>query len=108
MNMNKQIVIGLGASLMFVTSCADLNTAPEGEVSGTQFTESVAKDNALLEGVAKSAFFNIGKEYNVYGSSRGRADDFGFPADCLSDGTNAGDIVGVNSGYNWFSVAANE
>ena len=65
------------------------------------------KARLLAIGVAKSAFFNIGKEYNVFGISQGRADDFGYPADCLSDGTNAGDIVGVNSGYNWFSAAAN-
>ncbi len=99
--------MGLGAAMMLATSCTDLDTAPEGEVSGNQFEESVVKDNSLLEGVVKSAFFNIGKEYNVYGSSSARADDFGFPADCLSDGTNSGDIVGVNSGYNWFSLPAN-
>ena len=105
--MNKIYTLSLGAVAVITVSCADLDTQPEGEVTGDQFTESVMRDNALLEGVAKSAFFNIGKEYNVFGISQGRADDFGYPADCLSDGTNAGDIVGVNSGYNWFSVAAN-
>ena len=105
--MNKIYTLSLGAVAVLAVSCADLDTQPEGEVTGDQFTESVKRDNALLEGVAKSAFFNIGKEYNVFGISQGRADDFGYPADCLSDGTNAGDIVGVNSGYNWFSAAAN-
>lgn len=107
MKKNKLYIYGLALTVMLATSCADLDTAPEGEVTGDQFAKSVAINNELLEGVAKSAFFNIVKEYNVYGASSGRADDFGYPADCLSDGTNSGDIVGVNSGYNWFSVAAN-
>ena len=107
MKMNKLYIIGLGLTAMVATSCTDLDTTPQGEVTGDQFAQAVARNNELLDGVVKSAFFSIGTEYNVYGEASGRADDFGYPADCLSDGTNSGDIVGVNSGYNWFSVAAN-
>lgn len=48
-------MLSLGAVAVFAVSCADLDTQPEGEVTGEQFTESVKRDNALLEGVAKSA-----------------------------------------------------
>ena len=54
MKKNNIYNYGLALTVMLATSCADLDTAPEGEVTGDQFTKSVAINNELLEGVAKS------------------------------------------------------
>ena len=44
-------------------------------------------------------------QYPVFGSSR-RGDDFGYPAVCLSNDLNGPDMVGPNSGYNWFTTCS--
>lgn len=107
MKLDKIFLLGLAATGLLTTSCADLNTEPAGAVTGDQYSEAVTSDPSKLASVVGSMFFQIGKEYNVYGQTSGRADDFGWPAQCLAEGTNAGDMVSQVSGYNWFSVACN-
>lgn len=107
MKKSKIYLIGALAIGMVLASCTDLNTEPQGALSGTQHDNALNTDPNLLSSELSAMLFTIGAEYNSYGVDYARADDFGYPADCLSEGTNSGDIVGEYSGYNWFSAPCN-
>ncbi len=104
MKYNKYYILGFLAAGMMVTSCADLDTKPEGQMTGEQYAESLADDPSKLASSVSAINYAIAKEYCVFGVSQGRADDFGWPAQCLSEGCNSADITSVVSGYNWFST----
>ena len=104
MKYNKYYILGFLAAGMMVTSCADLDTKPEGQMTGEQYAESLADDPSKLASSVSAINYAIAKEYCVFGASQGRADDFGWPAQCLSEGCNSADITSVVSGYNWFST----
>ena len=100
---NKYYILGVLAAGL-ITSCSDLDTNPEGQLTGTQYGESLEKDPTKLAASVSAINYAIAKEYCVYGITSGRADDFGWPSQCLSEGCNSADITGVVSGYNWFST----
>ena len=104
MKYNKYYILGVLAAGLMATSCADLDTKPEGQMTGEQYAESLEKDPSKLASSVSAINYTIAKEYCVFGASSGRADDFGWPAQCLSEGCNSADIAGVVSGYNWFST----
>lgn len=104
MKYNKYYILGVFAAGLMATSCADLDTKPEGQMTGEQYAESLEKDPSKLASSVSAINYTIAKEYCVFGVSSGRADDFGWPAQCLSEGCNSADIAGVVSGYNWFST----
>ena len=87
-------------------SCADLDTFPQG---GT-FTDEQKQDvvgmipERLAADIVGMYASNL-VQYPVFGSSR-RGDDFGYPAVCLSNDLNGPDMVGPNSGYNWFTTCS--
>lgn len=107
MKTNKKYIIGVLAAAISLASCTDLDTEPQGKLSGTQHDEEINKDASKLDQELGSVFFSIASEYGIFGVEQGRADDCGYPAECISDATNAGDMPSSNSGYNWFSVACN-
>lgn len=104
MNNKKYYIIGILASGLMATSCSDLDTKPEGQLTGAQYAESLESDPSKLASSVSAINYTVAKEYCVFGESQGRADDFGWPAQCLSEGCNSADIVSVVSGYNWFST----
>lgn len=104
MKYNKYYILGVLAAGLMATSCSDLDTKPEGQMTGEQYAESLEKDPSKLAASVSAINYAIAKEYCVFGISSGRADDFGWPAQCLSEGCNSADISGVVSGYNWFST----
>ena len=104
MKYNKYYIIGMLAAGLVTTSCADLDTAPKGQMTGEQYAQSLEKDPTKLAASVSAINYSIAKEYCVFGIEQGRADDFGWPAQCLSEGCNSADITSVVSGYNWFST----
>ena len=106
MKYNKSYILGILAAGLLTTSCSDLDTTPTGQLTGAQFAESLEKDPSLLASSVSAINYAIAKEYCVFGASQGRADDFGWPSFCLSEGCNSADITGIVSGYNWFSTAS--
>lgn len=104
MKYNKHYILGILATGLMATSCADLDTKPQGQLTGEQYAESLEKDPSKLASSVSAINYAIAKEYCVFGASSGRADDFGWPSFCLSEGCNSADISGIVSGYNWFST----
>jgi hypothetical protein len=106
MKYNKYYILGVLATGLLATSCSELDTHPEGQLTGKQYAESLEKDPSLLAASVSAINYTVAKEYCVFGQASGRGDDFGWPAFCLSEGCNSADITSVVSGYNWFSTAS--
>lgn len=105
MNRIKQIVY-ITAGLLFTVSCVNLDTAPEGGTFTSQQKTQVSGMNpaaidAEIAGLTSSLIGNG----VVFGADAERADDFGFPACCLSWDSQSADMVSPDDGYNWFSPA---
>jgi len=104
MNRIKQLLY-IAVGLSFIVSCTNLDTVPEGGTVTSEQKTLVAEMNpaavkAELAGLSASLFGNG----VVYGGTR--ADDFGFPACCLTWDVQSADMVSPDDGYNWFSVGS--
>jgi len=101
----KILILAFGCG--FISSCADLNTFPEGGVlTSDQKTQTALALPQRVSADVNGMFSIIGKQYCVFGSASNRADDAGYPTVCLSQDLNGPDMVSDNSGYNWFSVSS--
>lgn len=56
MKLDKIFLLGLAATGLLTTSCADLNTEPAGAVTGDQYSEAVTSDPSKLASVVGSMF----------------------------------------------------
>lgn len=93
--------------LVLFVSCSDLDTYPEGSVFTSEQKVAVAQTTSWgISSDINGLYSYLGSQYAVLGSANARADDFGYPAVCLSSDLNGPDMVAPNSGYNWFSVAS--
>ncbi len=103
--MNKISILVLLAT--FMVACVDLDTFPEGDdLTLAQKQEVVNKMPQRLSAEINGMYSVMGEIWTVFGSASNRADDFGYPAVCLSADLNSADMVADNSSYNWFSVAS--
>lgn len=103
--LNKIVALSVG-TLLFA-ACTELDTEP----AGATFTEEQKKDVASniperLAADISGMYSMMGEQWSVYGASSSRADDFGYPAVCLSADLNGADMVSTDDDYNWFSVAS--
>ena len=69
-----------------------------------QLTETYAAVPTRVDATFAGMFNMMGEPYGVFGTGRGRADDFGFVMAALSQDAEGADYIYPNSGYNWFSV----
>lgn len=95
----------LGAAAI-VTACDDIDDQlPQG---GRYTAEQVKETNGAIPARAEATFNGMftmmGRPGATYASNR--ADDFGYISAAISQDMEAADLVGQNSGYNWFSAAA--
>jgi len=96
-------------ALLMLSACTDLDLHPEGGImDDDQLKETTNaipdRANATLAGM----YSWLGTSYALYFDgmfSTARADDFGYPAVCLSTDLNSGDMVNIVSGYDWFTVS---
>ncbi len=103
---NKLWIFVAGLTLLF--SCTDnLDTFPE----GGRFTEDQKRD--IVEQMPERLAADINglysmqsEQFSVFGSTQGRADDFGYPMACLANDLNGSDMWSTDDSYNWFSVAS--
>ena len=88
-----------------LTSCKDYLTEEYkgGTQSGTQINATVDAIPARINSAVSGMYAKLGTPDGYFGT--GRADDMGFPAIALSLDLNSGDMVNIESGYDWFSVA---
>jgi hypothetical protein len=102
---NKILILALSGVLIW--SCTDLDTVPEGGVlTSEQDQETSAAIPERVAAKITGMFSSIATQYYIFGSASSRDDDCGFPAVCLSQDLNGPDMVGDNSGYNWFTVSS--
>jgi len=104
----KRILVGMfGIVLLSTTACTDLDTFPEGGIlTNDQKKETVEANPELLAADISGMYSLLGQQYAVFGSSRGRHDDFGYPFVCIAQDCNGPDMVTDNSNYNWFSTSS--
>lgn len=96
-------IVALLGILIFVTSCNDLDTLPEGD----RVTESQKEDvYDRLPERAEAGVNAIFAQFNQYapnattfGSTR--HNDFGYPSIMLFTDTNGNDVISDDNGYNW-------
>ncbi|MDL2223813.1 RagB/SusD family nutrient uptake outer membrane protein [Bacteroidales bacterium OttesenSCG-928-M06] len=100
--------ISLLASVLFaVGACADLDTIPEGQyVTQNQKEETIEAFPERIAADIAGMYSCIGKQYLIFGLADPRDDDHGYPAIAMSQDLNGPDMVGDNTGYNWFSLSS--
>ena len=102
----NKILSTLAIGSLSLASCVDLDTFPQsGTFTSDQKQEVVSADPELLAAEVTGMYANNLQQFPVFGS-QGRGDDFGYPAVCLSNDLNGPDMVGPNSGYNWFTTCS--
>lgn len=74
-----------------------------GAVSSEQIATTTDAIPDRINAAVTGMYAKLGQPDGYFGS--GRADDAGFPAICLSNDLNSGDMTNEVSGYDWFSVA---
>jgi tetratricopeptide (TPR) repeat protein len=105
MKFNKISILAIAGTLT-LSACDDVNKQdPEGGmITQGQLTETYAAVPTRVDATFAGMFNMMGEPYGVFGTGRGRADDFGFVMAALSQDAEGADYIYPNSGYNWFSV----
>ena len=105
MKFNKISILAIAGALT-LSACDDVNKQdPEGSmITQGQLTETYAAVPTRVDATFAGMFNMMGEPYGVFGTGRGRADDFGFVMAALSQDAEGADYIYPNSGYNWFSV----
>lgn len=105
MKYNKISILAIAGALT-LSACDDVNKQdPEGGmITQGQLTETYAAVATRVDATFAGMFNMMGEPYGVFGTGRGRADDFGFVMAALSQDAEGADYIYPNSGYNWFSV----
>ncbi|MBO7045247.1 MAG: RagB/SusD family nutrient uptake outer membrane protein [Prevotella sp.] len=105
MKYNKISILAIAGALT-LSACDDVNKQdPEGGmITQGQLTETYTAVPTRVDATFAGMFNMMGEPYGVFGTGRGRADDFGFVMAALSQDAEGADYIYPNSGYNWFSV----
>ena len=105
MKFNKISILAIAGALT-LSACDDVNKQdPEGGmITQGQLTETYTAVPTRVDATFAGMFNMMGEPYGVFGTGRGRADDFGFVMAALSQDAEGADYIYPNSGYNWFSV----
>ncbi len=105
MKFNKISILAV-AGVLTLTACDDVNKIEPagGMITAGQLSETYAAIDTRVDATFAGMFNMMGEPYGVFGTGRGRADDFGFVMAALSQDAEGADYIYPNSGYNWFSV----
>lgn len=96
----------IAATGLWAAGCSDIDEQfPEGSnITAAQLEESMEQAPSRGEATFSGMFTMMGDPYYVFGTTSGRADDFGFIMMAISQDCEGPDLNYPNSGYNWFSV----
>lgn len=98
MKMNKLLYIAL-ASMMLV-GCADLDTEPNSNTVTSDQKSDVVEDNPDMVSASVSGITTM---FSVFQNTSGEHNDFGYPSIMLFTDSRGIDMVGYDTGYNWFA-----
>ncbi len=103
----KLLLLALSAFMLNFYSCTDLDTFPESGVFTSEQKQDIVESipDRLSADIA-GMYSVLGKQYVIYGSGSGRADDFGYPSVCISWEANGPDFITDESNYNWYSTCS--
>ena len=100
MKMNKIFYLAVASAL--TVSCADLDTAPQGNtVTADQKAEVAANDPSKVS----ASVTGITTMFSVYQKSYTTHNDFGYASTMLFSDSRGTDLIGFDTGYNWFADA---
>jgi len=105
MKLYRFAILTLAASCTLACSDIDKQDPESGSLTADQILETNEALPERAEAVFAGMYTIMGRPYSVFGSSSGRADDFGFITSAISGDCEGADYIYANSGYNWFSVA---
>lgn len=97
--MRNSIIIGA----LLLTGCYEMDTYPLNQYLTEQQKDQVKKDNPEM---VQASITGITGIFSTYGQVTGSHDDFGFPAIMLYSDCRGIDLIGGDTGYNWFYAAA--
>lgn len=105
MKFNKISILAVAGALT-LTACDDVNKQEPagGMITQEQLTATYGAIDSRVDATFSGMFNMMGEPYGVFGTGRGRADDFGFVMAALSQDAEGADYIYPNSGYNWFSA----
>ena len=105
MKFNKISILAVAGALT-LTACDDVNKQEPagGMITQEQLTATYGAIDSRVDATFSGMFNMMGEPYGVFGTGRGRADDFGFVMAALSQDAEGADYIYPNSGYNWLSV----
>ncbi|MDE6807000.1 MAG: RagB/SusD family nutrient uptake outer membrane protein [Prevotella sp.] len=105
MKFNKISILAVAGALM-LTACDDVNKMdPAGSnISAGQLTDTYGAIPGRVDATFSGMFTMMGEPYGIFGSSRERADDFGFIMAALSQDAEGADYIYPNNDYSWFSA----
>lgn len=107
-NVNSTIVAIF--TLIWATSCSDLDVNPNGgTMTDDQKKEVIAGNPTRLSSEVNGLYSGLYKVESITNWSAGAAShfDFGFAAACMMYDASGMDVAAENSGYNWFRRAQN-
>lgn len=93
---------GVALVSVAMTACNDLDTAPDNYYVTTGQKEEAIEINPDL---AQAGVVGISSSFNQYEAVYSSHIDFGWPSVLLFSESAGMDLVGQNTGYNWFSSA---
>lgn len=98
MKLNKLFYIAL--SSMALVGCADLDTEPNSNTVTSDQKSDVVEQNPDM---VSASVAGITTMFSIYGNTSANHTDFGYPSVMLFTDTRGVDLVGFDTGYNWFS-----
>lgn len=93
----------LGAAAIAACSDIDGQDPESGSLTAAQVQATNSAIPERSEATFKGMFTMMADPYGVFGSSSGRADDFGYAMMALSQDAEGPDFIYADNGYNWFS-----
>ncbi len=99
----KYLMSSFVAATLALTSCADLDTAPEGSTVTSDQKKEVINDNPERGEASVRAVFSGMNVYmpNYTALSASRHNDFGYSSIMMCTDANTEDQSSANNGYNW-------
>ncbi len=105
--MKTKYIAILSIALLSLAACDDfLDTEYQGgSQSGSQIEETVGAVPERVKAAVSGMYTILSEPFGYFGISSERADDGGYPAICLNNDLNSGDMTNIVSGYDWFTPA---
>ncbi|MBR1869710.1 MAG: RagB/SusD family nutrient uptake outer membrane protein [Bacteroidales bacterium] len=96
-------ILTLALAGLAFASCVDLNTEPYGSTVTSEQKEQVIADNPERVGAGVNGIAALFSVYQNANPGYTRHNDFGYGAVMLFMDTRGTDLIGDDTGYNWFS-----